>query len=140
MRTISLDQPWASAMALGLKKIETRGTRILGRGPTAIHGAKKWDEDLEYEAADFSRLFNAPGLIDAPRGYIIAVGRIVDCVPSEETVDKIRNQEKMLGNYSSNQSDNASCRERRWRSLYDLGDEEAFKNKKLKAQEYKKII
>src|SRR3546814_2464661 len=76
MRTISLDQPWASAMALGLKKIETRGTRILGRGPTAIHGAKKWDEDLEYEAADFSRLFNAPGLIDAPRGYIIAVGRI----------------------------------------------------------------
>src|SRR3546814_7024907 len=73
MRTISLDQPWASAMALGLKKIETRGTRILGRGPTAIHGAKKWDEDLEYEAADFSRLFNAPGLIDAPRGYIIAV-------------------------------------------------------------------
>src|SRR3546814_9061645 len=88
MRTISLYQPWASAMALGLKKIETRGTRILGRGPTAIHGAKKWDEDLEYEAADFSRLFNAPGLIDAPRGYIIAVGRIVD--RSEEHTSELQ--------------------------------------------------
>lgn len=100
MRTISLYQPWASAMALGLKKIETRGTRILGRGLTAIHAAKKWDEDLEYEAADFSRLFNAPGLIDAPRGYIIAVGRIVDCVPTEELLGKISNQEEMLGNYA----------------------------------------
>src|SRR3546814_2371221 len=108
MRTISLYQPWASAMALGLKKIETRGTRILGRGPTAIHGAKKWDEDLEYEASDFSRLFNAPGLIDAPRGYIIAVGRIVDCVPSEELVDKISNQEQMLGNYSPRSEEHTS--------------------------------
>src|SRR3546814_13394014 len=102
MRTISLYQPWASAMALGLKKIETRGTRILGRGPTAIHGAKKWDEDLEYEAADFSRLFYAPGRIEAPRGYIIAAGRIVDFVPVEAHVATILTQAQPPRNHSPN--------------------------------------
>src|SRR3546814_18863005 len=102
MRTISLYQPWASAMALGLKKVETRGTRILGRGPTAIHGAKKWDEDLESEAADFSLLFNAPGLIDEPRCYIIAVSRTFRSVPSADLVNTINHHDPIIGKTSPN--------------------------------------
>jgi hypothetical protein len=51
---ISLHEPWASAVRLGLKKIETRGDipiwRSRYRGPIAIHHAKKhfrqqdWDQ------------------------------------------------------------------------------------------------
>lgn len=48
MKAISLWQPWASAIALGLKNYETRGWRppaaLIGQ-PLAIHAAKKKDMD-----------------------------------------------------------------------------------------------
>jgi hypothetical protein len=37
MRAISLDEPWASLMALDLKRIETRGRPTNVRGELAIH-------------------------------------------------------------------------------------------------------
>lgn len=41
MKAISLWQPWASAIALGLKKIETRSWSTAYRGRIAIHAAQK---------------------------------------------------------------------------------------------------
>uniref|UniRef100_A0A6M3LGZ5 Putative ASCH domain-containing protein n=1 Tax=viral metagenome TaxID=1070528 RepID=A0A6M3LGZ5_9ZZZZ len=41
MKAISLWQPWASAMALGLKRVETRHWYTSYRGPLLIHAAKK---------------------------------------------------------------------------------------------------
>jgi hypothetical protein len=41
MKAISLWQPWASAIALGAKTIETRGWQTGYRGPLAIHAAKR---------------------------------------------------------------------------------------------------
>lgn len=99
MKTISLFQPWASAMALGLKKIETRGTRIHHRGLVAIHAAKKWTDDEREFCEDFARQFAKPALLDPPRGCIIAVGRVVDVKPTEELVHSITYQESLLGNY-----------------------------------------
>lgn len=101
MKTISLFQPWASAMALGLKSIETRGTRIHHRGLCAIHAAKKWTEDEQEYCEDFARQFAKPALLDPPRGCIIAVGRIVDCRPTEEIVEELRYTESLLGNYAT---------------------------------------
>lgn len=50
MKAISLWQPYASAIALGLKHFETRGWRppaaLIGQ-PLAIHAAKKKDADCE---------------------------------------------------------------------------------------------
>lgn len=46
MKCISLWQPWATLMAIGAKKIETRSWETLYRGPLAIHAAKKWDREL----------------------------------------------------------------------------------------------
>lgn len=100
MKTISLYQPWASAMALGLKLIETRGTQIHHRGRCAIHAAKKWTEELEDETNDFAYILGAPKLVGAPRGVIVAVGTIVDCKPTTLLRDSISNQERMLGNYA----------------------------------------
>lgn len=46
MKAISLWQPWASLVAIGAKKIETRGWSTSYRGPLAIHAAKHWTKDL----------------------------------------------------------------------------------------------
>lgn len=100
MKTISLYQPWASAMALGLKTIETRPTRIHHRGLVAIHAAKKWTEDEQEWCEDFARQFAKPALLDPPRGCVIAYGRIVDCKPAEELLSGLSYQEALLGNYA----------------------------------------
>lgn len=46
MKTISLWQPWASLIACGAKRIETRSWPARYTGLIAIHAAKKWDTDL----------------------------------------------------------------------------------------------
>lgn len=103
MKTLSLWQPWATLMALGLKKIETRSWPTRYRGPLAIHAA------LEYDTQPPEILVNVvigaihatfpsidlPSLKDwmilrraclqfkmdkLPRGGIIAVVDLIDCV------------------------------------------------------------
>jgi activating signal cointegrator 1 len=46
MKCISLWQPWASLLANGKKKAETRHWPIHYRGPMLIHAAKKWSGEL----------------------------------------------------------------------------------------------
>ena len=61
MKAITLTQPWASLVALGLKKIETRGWRTDHRGPLAIHAAKgfpKWASDLVRNDWEFFGAFH----------------------------------------------------------------------------------
>lgn len=40
MKAITLTQPWATLVAIGVKKIETRSWATAYRGPLAIHAAK----------------------------------------------------------------------------------------------------
>lgn len=40
MKAITLHQPWATLMAIGAKRIETRSWSTQHRGPLAIHAAK----------------------------------------------------------------------------------------------------
>lgn len=44
MKALSLHQPWASLVALGVKTIETRSWSTSYRGPLAIHAAKRTPE------------------------------------------------------------------------------------------------
>lgn len=49
MKTLSLTQPWATLVAIGAKRIETRSWRTNYRGRIAIHAAKgfpKWARDV----------------------------------------------------------------------------------------------
>lgn len=87
---MSLHQPWASLVAYGLKKIETRGPRspFRYRGPLLIHAAKKWDDHasetllrLAYEFPTIDAAFRDPdgiGMVTPPLGAIVAVCRVVD--------------------------------------------------------------
>jgi len=70
MKTISLWQPWASLIATGAKKIETRSWPTNYRGPLAIHAAKYMPKpyQLEMGIEAFNRIHNAL-LTCYPHGY-----------------------------------------------------------------------
>lgn len=85
IKCISLHEPYASAVALGLKPVETRYRRTLYRGTIGIHAAKKWDFDqkakLLYFTSTFPRfrkLWSACSF-----GKVVALVDIVDCKPSD---------------------------------------------------------
>ncbi len=88
MRTLTLWQPWASLIAIGAKRIETRSWSTSYRGQLAIHAAKKWDADLANIATSEPFLSTlAKAGIDSeegisrgglPRGAIVCVCRLVD--------------------------------------------------------------
>ena len=80
MKALSLWQPWASAIAVGAKLIETRRWQTSYRGPILIHAAKhhcgKRDADI-FEA--ISRTHLGLNYWDLPFGALIAVADLVDC-------------------------------------------------------------
>lgn len=100
MKALSLWQPWATAIALGSKRIETRSWKTDYRGPLAIHAAKrcvkKEMNDLCFEGEWIgalhleSEVFPGEHRIDLDRfllmpfGSIVAICRLVDCKETEE--------------------------------------------------------
>ncbi|HEX8221822.1 MAG TPA: hypothetical protein VF914_21720 [Chloroflexia bacterium] len=85
IRCLTLTQPWASLVAVGAKHIETRSWKTDYRGLLAIHAAKAWTEDDQMLLA--KEPFRTP-LRNAgyhlphhlPRGFIVALCELVDCV------------------------------------------------------------
>jgi len=87
MRCLSLWQPWASSIARGWKRVETRGRRTHHRGPIAIHAAKVWGPGQLAASLRLAELLEAePGAFvpgpgrDFPFGAVVAVAELVDCV------------------------------------------------------------
>lgn len=92
---LSLWQPWASLIAVGAKRIETRGWATNYRGPLAIHAAKRClRHELVYFSArwDFCAALEPLGVeMGGPRklwdvlpfGALVAVADLVDCRPTE---------------------------------------------------------
>lgn len=99
MKALSLWQPWASAVALGWKKIETRHWSTAYRGPLAIHAAKRWtaDEREEWEiACEIHGLSPEP----PPLGAIVATARLVDVRRTEALLEAgVTPEEQEWGNY-----------------------------------------
>lgn len=80
MKAISLWQPWASLIAIGAKRIETRSWPTPYRGPIAIHAAKRWTQDEKLQVLrppfwDVLRHHDGP----LPLGAVVAVGQLVAC-------------------------------------------------------------
>lgn len=85
MPAISLWQPWASLLACGAKRYETRSWHTSYRGQIAIHAAKKpFDTDsyLDGELYQFAKALNLPDIYSfdkLPRGCVIALAELVEC-------------------------------------------------------------
>ena len=93
VRTLSLWQPWASLMAAGAKSVETRSWSTEVRGPVAIHAAKTQTgiEQLKRHATDhtialYAYILRTPlnKWHELPAGRIVAMGDLVDCLPTSE--------------------------------------------------------
>jgi hypothetical protein len=110
MHAITLYQPWASAVALGLKKFETRSWSTRHRGPLLIHAARKWtSEQREFRTKAMDRLRADPQISDELRrsflgyssvlGCIVAVTRLADCLPTTRHPGGT-DLENLFGDYS----------------------------------------
>ncbi|WP_110955740.1 ASCH domain-containing protein [Anaerosinus massiliensis] len=92
MKAITILEPWASLIACGAKKIETRSWRTHYRGKIAIHAAKSlkaWHMNLAWEEPIFSAL-KEHGYVETSAegntcisyeglGCVIAIADLVDC-------------------------------------------------------------
>lgn len=95
MIAITLWEPWATAIALQAKLIETRSWPIAHRGLIAIHAAKRWtgEQDGIVQTRQFRGALwpltcagawvRSPKLV-LPLGCIVAVANLVACRRVEE--------------------------------------------------------
>jgi hypothetical protein len=98
MKALSLTQPWATAVALGIKQWETRSWATGFRGEVAIHAAKgfpRWAKDFALMEHEEGRLPK-----DLPLGSIVCVAELVSCRSTEEVDKEIGEIERMYGDYS----------------------------------------
>lgn len=81
MKAITILQPWASLIACGAKKIETRGWATKYRGQLAIHAAKDRDKKGERIRHIVARAEQYGVVIPKLEfGAVIAIADLVDCV------------------------------------------------------------
>ncbi|MEK5415220.1 ASCH domain-containing protein [Paenibacillus sp. FSL L8-0708] len=80
MKAITIIQPWATLIALGEKRFETRSWATKHRGPLAIHAGKKIDKDAceepKIKAALARHGYTADNL---PTGAVVAVSDLKEC-------------------------------------------------------------
>lgn len=124
MKALTLTEPWASLVAIGAKRIETRNWATAYRGPIAIHAAKGMTEaDLAIaqsavyrEALKASPFYWDSALVKHAfhhtRGKVIATGRLVGCfligrnsggyvdlIASDGQTERVPNDELPFGGY-----------------------------------------
>ena len=98
MKALSLTQPWASLVASGAKKVETRSWSTSYRGRLAIHAAKGFPLSARNFASEEFTLGRLPGRI--PRGAILAVVTLADVRRTEEIAPTLSALERLYGDYS----------------------------------------
>lgn len=105
LRALSLYQPWASLVTHGLKEYETRSWAASHRGMLAIQAARKWTTNEQGAAHRLGE--GLPDEVRADlfderlRGYVLCVVELVACEPTEVVVQRIAEDERQRGDYSS---------------------------------------
>lgn len=122
MKLLSLWDPWASLMGLGVKTIETRDWPTKHRGWLAIHASKNGLSKADLVAQCDEPRFRAalvgfdpfPGNPDPPDrrfpfGHIVAIVNVLDCLPTvgevcnpgvfDDYPKRFTAQELAFGNY-----------------------------------------
>lgn len=103
MKAITLWQPWASLMALGYKKVETRSWATRHRGLTAIHSALRKPGFLGHSCdnPDFCKLLTDLKIepVEFPLGCVLCTATLVAIAPTGDVYDDLSEQERIFGNY-----------------------------------------
>lgn len=98
MKAISLWEPWASAMALGLKKNETRDWPISHRGDIVICSAKRKMTRDDLETLEILVKPSAPEFT-LTYGCALCVVEVYDCVRSELFHDAVERRHGVTSLY-----------------------------------------
>ena len=99
MKGLSLIQPWASAVTLGAKSIETRSWSTNYRGWVAIHASKGmplWAKEFTLTEA-YRYLMHEPEWF--PRGAILGAAVLSGVARTEDV--EIDERERFFGDYSA---------------------------------------
>ena len=81
IKAITIKQPWATLIALGEKKFETRSWATKHRGPIAIHAGKSIDKEAFKERA-IATILAKHGIHlikDLPTGAVLAIVELSEC-------------------------------------------------------------
>lgn len=95
MKALTIHQPHAMMLAIGLRTIETRSWFTRYRGPLLIHASKRWDDDIAEQCreaagsirdAQFNKLSRAAREMGVKTwgellGCALAVAVVADCKP-----------------------------------------------------------
>lgn len=114
MKALTLWQPWASLVALGEKRIETRCWQTSYRGPLAIHAAKKppprWlgasmhGSEFRNELADVLNVRRDSvdsALQKLPYGAVVAIVRLDSIEETAHLESVLCERERIFGNYEA---------------------------------------
>ncbi len=103
VKAISVWQPWASLIADGHKRFETRSWPTNHRGPLLICASKNgapylFREEIANECGEIEdyAIFNYSRL---PFGRAVCIVNMVDCVPTEALVGRLSLKEEALGDF-----------------------------------------
>ena len=111
-RAITLTQPWATLMAIGAKKFETRSRPSSFRGWLAVHAAKSWPQECVDLASwtEFRRALYDDGPwkftiadIRWMLGRVLAVVHVVACVRTDTLTPgmyEVSKRERAFGDYT----------------------------------------
>lgn len=81
VKALALTQPWASLVAFGAKKIETRTWATAYRGQLAIHASKTWSKEDQAlcEREPFKAALRGLTAETMPLGRVLAVVEVTGC-------------------------------------------------------------
>ena len=105
MKALSLWQPHAHAIALGLKPYETRDWAMKYRGPLAIHAAKRpWEDVGDWHTEARRRILG--GITRAEQsvgrmafGAVVCVADVADCIPTRDLRGRIPTEHEFWGDF-----------------------------------------
>ena len=103
MKCISLWNPWATLLAHGEKRIETRSWATRHRGPILIHAAKKWDAnlaDLCRQPPFRSTLAEIGRAFEFHFGALLGTATLFDCRQTVVLSPQVSDIERAFGDYS----------------------------------------
>lgn len=107
MKALTLTQPWATLVAIGAKRIETRSWNTNYRGPLAIHAAagKYVDDYLLMKIEPFYSELRKAGIesrLQIPLGGVVATCNLVRVDSIKEGYEKyITHNERSFGDYTA---------------------------------------
>lgn len=111
MKALTLWQPWASLVAMGEKRIETRCWSTSYRGELAIHaaarrpkglGESQFHSDFQRELSDVLRCLTrgVPRVVDRlPRGSVLCIVKLVSIEETSRVREILCERELLFGNY-----------------------------------------